>query len=317
MNVRRQRGVALIVAVLVVALAAVLIAAMLDRGEAALARTRNLQRAEQGWELMRGMEAWAGVVLQRDQDDRPGVDSREDIWAQELPPIDLPGVRILGRLRELNGCFNLNDLHRDGADDTLAIARFGRLLRALKLDPLISDQVLDWIDADSMPRAHGVEDSGLLVARPATRAANQPFAHVSELRLLPAVTPKVYAVLEPEVCALPSGSGTNLNFVSPAFWMSLSEAITPSMAERLWRDGRASYDTLEAVAQELTQLGLAQVPLVGLGVASNWFVLDATILADDIPFSYSSLLQRQAGGARVHARARGCLVADPTGRVRC
>ena len=47
MSVRKQRGAALIAAVLVVALATVLIAAMLDRSEAALARTRNLQRAEQ------------------------------------------------------------------------------------------------------------------------------------------------------------------------------------------------------------------------------------------------------------------------------
>ena len=123
MNPRRQRGVALIAAVLVVALATVLIAAMLDRGEASLARTRNLLRAGQGWELMRGMEAWAGAVLKQDLELAPGMDSRDDIWAQELPPIDLPGVRIFGRLHERNGCFNLNSLHPDGNDDSVAIAR--------------------------------------------------------------------------------------------------------------------------------------------------------------------------------------------------
>ena len=44
MSVRKQRGAALIAAVLVVALATVLIAAMLDRSEAALAREARIAK---------------------------------------------------------------------------------------------------------------------------------------------------------------------------------------------------------------------------------------------------------------------------------
>lgn len=306
MTRRRERGVALIAAVLVVALATVLIAAMLDRSEASLARTRNLQRAEQGGELMRGMEAWAGLALQRDAE-ADGIDSRDDAWAQALPPIELPGIRIFGTVRELNGCFNLNALHHGGSDDALAIARFERLLRALHLDPAIAQQVLDWIDEDAFPRAQGAEDQALLGARVPLRAANQAFVHVSELRLLPAITPQVYAILAPEVCALPAGSLINLNFASPALWMSLADAITPAQAQRLARDGQARYDSLEAVAQELEQIGIAQVSLDGHGVGSDWFVLEATIEVDHIPFVHSSLLHRRPNGVEVLARSRGRL----------
>lgn len=305
MSVRKQRGAALIAAVLVVALATVLIAAMLDRSEAALARTRNLQRAEQGWELMRGVEAWAGEILKKDFNEAPNIDSRLDIWNQEMPPIDLPGVRIFGRLSERNGCFNLNALHPQGEDDSAAIARFERLLRALKLDPVIAQQAADWIDADAVPRAQGVEDAALLAQRPPLRAANQPFVHVSELRLLPAMTPEAYRMLAPEVCALPAASATNLNFASPALWMSLSDAITPSMAERLARDGRADYASLDEVTEEFTQLGVPSVPLAGHAVGSEWFALEVQIVADDIPFLYSSLLLRRPDGVHVMARARG------------
>ena len=306
-RLRAQRGAALIAAVLVVALATVLIAAMLDRSEAALARTRNLQRAEQGWELMRGVEAWAGEILRKDFSDAPNIDSRQDVWNQEMPPIDLPGIRIFGRLIERNGCFNLNALHPEGEDDSIAIVRFERLLRALQLDPAIAQQAADWIDADAVPRAQGAEDAALLAQRLPLRAANQPFMHVSELRLLPAVTPQVYAALAPEVCARPVGSPVNLNFASPALWMSLSEDITPSQAERLAREGRANYASLDAVSQELTQLGVAQVPLAGYAVGSDWFVLQVQIVADDIPFLYSSLLHRRPDGVHVLARARGRL----------
>lgn len=305
MSARRQRGVALIAAVLVVALATVLIAAMLDRSEATLARTRNLQRAEQGWELMRGVEAWAASILTEDFNNQPNIDSHEDIWAQEMPPIELPGVRIHGRLHEKNGCFNLNSLHPEGADDPIAIARFERLLRALQLDIGLAEQAVDWIDADGVPRSQGAEDAALLTRQPPMRTANQPFAHVSEVRLLPGVTPEVYAALAPEVCTLRGDSTTNLNFASPAVWMSLSDAITPTMAARLAREGRANYESLDGIAQELSQLGVGPVPLAGFGVGSDWFVLEAQIVADGIPFHYSSLLHRQPSGVHVVGRARG------------
>ena len=305
MSARQQRGVALIAALLVVALATVLIAALLDHSEAAQARTRNLQRAEQGWELMRGVEAWAGSVLRDDFRDAPHIDSRSDVWAQPMPPIDLPGVRIFAQLYERNGCFNLNNLHPGEGEDALALARFERLLRALKLDPMLAQQVLDWIDADTIPRSGGAEDSALLARNPPMRAANQPFAHVSELRLLPGVTPEVHSVLAPETCALPAGTTINLNFASEAMWMSLADAITPNLAQRLARDGQANYDSLEAVTQELEQLGLGPMPLAGFGVGSQWFVLEAQIVADGIPFVYSSLLQRRPDGVHVMARARG------------
>ncbi len=307
MSARRQRGVALLAAVLVVALATVLIAALLDRSEATLARARNSQRAAQGWELMRGVEGWAGAVLLQDASDAPGIDSREDLWTQNMPPIDLPGVRIFGRLRDQGGCFNLNSLHPGDADDAGAIARFERLLRALRLDPAIAEQVADWIDADAIPRSRGAEDAAYLARQPPQRAANQPFVHVSELRLLPGVTPEVYALLAPEVCALPAAAPINLNFASPALWMSLSEAMTPSMAERLARDGQANYASTDEVQRELAQIGLPPVPLAGYAVGTEWFILEAQVIADGIPFLYSSLLHRRPGRVEVIARARGRL----------
>ena len=303
----RQRGVALLAAVLVVALATVLIAALLDRSEATFARTRNTLRAEQGWELMRGVEGWAADALRQDFHSEPGIDSAQDMWAQQLPPIDLPGVRIFAKLRQISGCLNLNDLHHNDADDAVAIVRMERLLIALKLNPAIAAQIADWIDADTSQRQQGAEDSAYATRRPPYRASNQPFAHVSELRLLAAVTPEVYATLAPHVCALPAGSVLNLNFASEVVWMSLAEQITPNMAQRLARDGRAHYESLDRIQQELQQLGIPPLPLSGFGTQTDWFVLEARIVADGIPFVYSSLLHRSGQQVNVIARSRGSL----------
>jgi general secretion pathway protein K len=306
-NRGRQRGVALLAAVLVVALATILIAALLDRSEATFARTRNTLRAEQGWELMRGVEGWAADALRQDFQNEPGIDSAEDMWAQQLPPIDLPGVRIFARLRQASGCLNLNDLHHDGADDEVAIARMERLLRALKLNPAIAAQIADWIDADPNQRQQGAEDSAYATRRPPYRAANRPFVHVSELRLLAAMTPESYSALAPHVCALPAGSALNLNFAGEAVWMSLAEQITPSIAQRLAREGHARYESIERVQQELQQLGIPPLPLAGFGTQTDWFVLEARIVSDGVPFMYSSQLLRRGREVYVVARSRGVL----------
>jgi hypothetical protein len=49
------------------------------------------------------------------------------------------------------------------------------------------------------------------------------------------------------------------------------------------------------------------VPLAGHGVGSERFVLEVQIVADGIPFVYSSLLLRRPDAVHVVARARGRL----------
>lgn len=305
---QRQRGVALIVAVLVLALAAVIVVGLLDAGEIAQARTRNSLRAEQTWQLQRGLEAWAAHALREDQRAEPGVDAFDDLWAQPLPPLDIPGGRIVGRLREQGGCFNINSLLRGEEPDERARQRFERLLRALNLNPMIAAQALDYIDADIEPVAGGAEDGAHLAQRPGRRTANRPLAHVSELRLLPAIDADTWRVLRPQVCALPAGVPINLNTASVELWMSLDEAITRRLAEILSREGRARYRGLDEVNREFERLGVAPLPADGaVGVYSSHFLLEADILFDELPFRYSSHLYRDRDTVSVLARTRGGL----------
>ena len=175
----------------------------------------------------------------------------------------------------------------------------------LKLDAAISAQVRDWIDADSVPNPGGAEDTTLQLRRPPYRAANRPFVHVSELRLLPAVEASSYDVLLPHVCALPAATPMNLNTISVELWMSLDE-IGLRPAQRLARDGRARYTDMEQVSLEFEALGLPPLaPEPMLALSSQYFVVEAEIVADGIPFLYSSLLQRRPEGIRVVARNRG------------
>ena len=309
----RQRGVALLIALLAVALALVLIGSLLDRGELALARTRNVLRGEQAIAYSEGLEAFAAQVLMRDLDESPNLDTFSDSWAIPLPPQQVPGGTLSARMTDLNGCFNLNNLVSPStAERALWRRRLDNLLVALELDPALVGAIVDWLDADgSIDNEGGAEDSAYLAQPVPYRTANRVFAHVSELRLVRGISNEIYARLAPEVCALPPGTALNLNTASTAVLMSLDSRMTQALALRIRQNGQARWNSVENALNEAENQGVRIPPenRLGLGVTSSYFLARGEITLDDIPFSFSSLLERVTGTARggVHVleRSRG------------
>lgn len=302
-----QRGVALIVALLAVALAVLLATALIDGGELGRARLRNQWRAAQSAELMRGLEDWAAQVLLADQRLSPDLDTLDDPWAQPAPPIVIPGAVINGRLRDLGGCFNLNSLAPAGVSDPEAVARLQRLLVGLRLDPRIAAQAADWRDRDREPQDGGAEDSAYATLGPPGRAANRAFVDASELKRLPLVDAAAWAVLSPYVCALPESARLNLNTAPALLWLSLAEGMDIGQARRLAREPGTAYRSLDAVRESLAREGIGNVDLSPYSLATDYFRVEARIDADGIVFDYSSVLAREPGRVRVLARVRGRL----------
>ena len=307
----RARGVALMSALLVVALATVMLAMLLDTAEGQLARTRNLVRGAQGDQYAIGLEAWAIDMLRRDGAEGGGAtgsDTHDEPWAAALPLMPVPGGSVRGVLRDLNGCLDLNALVTvEGIDVPVKVGRLRLLLQALKLNPELADGIVDWLDPGLDPHTRGAEDQMYLLATPAYRAANRRFAHVSELRQVRGIDRDTYATLAPHVCALPGPSRLNVNTATVPVLMSLSASITPQIAERLAKEGHANYKDIVGFKTELERQGVLLVDLTDVDVYSEYFVAQAELVLDGIPFSYSSVIQRSRGEYAVLARLRGAL----------
>ena len=303
----RRRGVALIMALLMVAIGTIVVAALIDEGQLALARTRNQVREQQAYHYARGLEAYAFEVLRRDQADGDRVDSAQDLWANGLPPMDIPGGRLAGRMRDLNGCLNINRLMAGEHIDAVQQQRWRRLLITLKLDPDLLDAIIDWIDADSVSLPRGAEDLSYLLLDPPYRAANQPMRHVSELRLVRGVDAAVFATLEPHVCAASANAPLNINTATVPVLMTLADGMSEAVARRIHNEGRARYPDVAALVNQLRQEGLEPGNTDDLAVHSTLFLAESMIELDTIELNYFSVIERAGAGTplRVIARSRG------------
>jgi general secretion pathway protein K len=297
---RRQRGVALLVALLVVALATILIAALLDRGELALARTRNVLRGEQAEAYAQGLEAYAAEVLMETKSDR--TDTNASPWAMPLPTQPVPGGTIGATMGDQNGCFNLNNLAQTQPPNPQRQKWHGifeLLLQRLRLPEAVLPAVEGWLD----PASRAAEANFYLTQPMPYRPRGGLFAHVSELRLVRGVTGEVYARLAPYVCALPPGTKLNVNTASvPVLW-SLDERLTQADAEKLWNGGQARYGDASLL---LSDAGIADRTDLNtlLDTSSTYFLARSDIVLDAVPYTFYSLIQREPD-LRVLQRSRG------------
>ncbi len=298
----RQRGVALIVALLVVALATVLIAALLDRGELANARTRNTLREMQAESYARGLEDYAAHVLNQTQ---TSADSSNSVWAVPLPPTPVPGGEISATMTDLNGRFNLNNLAIDsqpqGQGDWQEI--FRRLLIALKLDVNLEQNVVDWMNTDS-----STSDGWYVAQAVPYRRGQRIFSQVSELRLVKGFDGDTYAKILPYVAALPVNTSINVNTASVPVLMTLSLNMTEQSAAAIWQQGHANFSSVNDLQ---TQQRIAIDYFSRYSISSNYFLAHCDVVLDGLPFTFYSVIERStgspgaSGGTHVLLRNRG------------
>ncbi len=301
---QRIHGVALVVALLVVALATILVAALLDRGELALARTRNALRAEQADAYAQGLEDYAVQVLMLP---RNGADTATSPWAQPMPPQVVPGGVVTASMRDLDGCFNLNNLSPDSRAKVDWQPVFARLLAALGVDARVQTAVEDWLDP---AKADSADATAYLAQAVPYRPRGAQFAHVSELRLVRGIDGATYARLAPHVCALPAGTKINVNTATvPVLQALIGTGSTPatlSVAQALWQNGQAHWSTPTDFWQATPSRGASANVAALVDTHSDAFLARGDIVLDGVPFTvFRLILAPISGRVQVVQRSRG------------
>ena len=288
-----QRGIALLTALMILALAALLAYALMQQGTIALDRAAGAQRAAQARGLADGLFDYALIALLRDAEGAQS-DSRAEQWAQPLPPLPVPQGLVTGRMEDLNGRINLNGFAGDASQVAVTQQLLTRLLEILKLNPQIAGRIQDAIDADDS-NSGGGEDVDFMSQRPSSRAPNRPLQQVSELRHLPGLSAQDYATLSRYVCTIDKNALLNINTAEVPVLMSLDPGISEDLAKKLWRDGQANYASRSDLVVEIARSGgPPNLPSVEpfLGVKSTHFIAHARIKLEGVEYRYSAQLDR-------------------------
>ncbi|WP_162932383.1 type II secretion system minor pseudopilin GspK [Solimonas sp. K1W22B-7] len=300
---KRQNGVALITAILVVALATVAATAIITAANIAVHRSANLQDSERAWWYADGIEAWLLTILERDSNDNQ-YDGLGDIWAKPVDylPIDEGGAR--GQVSDLQGRFNLNNLALPAGqayDRQLEV--FLRLLQGIEgiesfQATAIASAIRDWVDADSEPTGfEGGEDSEYLGFNPPYRVPNRPMESVTELLAVKGVTREIYAKLRPYVTALPQiGTAINVNTAPDAVLFALAKQPGPAQARFL-------ESRLKKPAENKSDLTSGADAVFGAGdahpdmydIKSSFFMLRAEIFVGSGRLALYSFYYRPPG----------------------
>jgi general secretion pathway protein K len=211
-NLHRQRGAALLVAILLVALGTMMAASIAYKSGMAARRAQASLSFDQSILIAQGAEALAAYGLQESGGE---TDDYSEFWAKPFGPqevIEGSGIVLEATVTDLQGRFNLNSLVRsDGAQDALALTALRSLLRAVQLEPAWADKIADWIDPDQNTQStDGLEDGGTTSQQPPYRTADTLITSTSELLALPEFGRERYVRLAPYVSALPPQSRINV-----------------------------------------------------------------------------------------------------------
>jgi general secretion pathway protein K len=243
----RQRGIALLVAILLVALGTIIAADIAYRSAMSARRATATLSFDEALLVTQGAEALSAYGLKAvlssgkggSSTGGGGVDvTAQQPWAQPVGPIEVvPGVMLEAQLEDMQGRFNLNWLvvplngaaglpasaannvnptqsgtptAQPGQPDPAAVAAFRKLLELSQVDPKWTDMLVDWIDKDNQPQTQGAEDSAYMGQNPPYLAANEYITSTTELLALPGFGRENYQKLAPFIAALPPGTKLNL-----------------------------------------------------------------------------------------------------------
>lgn len=300
----RQRGVALIMVLLAMALVVLMAGGMMHKQGMRIFKTQHYLSQQQGQSVALGAEVFAGQILKTDyEDDKENSDMSdhpEEAWAKysAILPLDNNGVAEV-QIDDLGGRINLNDLFdQQGQVHQLTRDRIERLLRVLGIIDVSVDALIDWMDSNEQTvSAYGAEDGQYLVQDPSYRAANQPFSSVTELRLISGMTEEAYTLLRPHLTVLPvQGLGINVNMASAEVIRSLHDEITQQQAEALI-EKRKDVEGWNTVGDFLEENGIpADVKPPGLTVRSYFFEVVSRITVNDRSTSLVSKIFRSPQG---------------------
>ena len=320
---KRQRGAALLAAMLTVALVATFAAAALwQQWRSTEVEAAERTRVQSAW-ILTGALDWARLLL-REDGRAGGPDHLGEPWAVPLQEARLSsflatdgntttdnGTEVLeaflsGQVIDMQSLLNVNMLvDEQGQVSEIDVRSFRRLFELLGLPQSQLDKLVENLRFASDTSASN--RSGSLAPLVPLRMEELVWLG------LPVAT---VAALQPYVTVLPARNGTpvNLNTAPPEVIYASVEGLSMADAQRLAaaRERKPFRTTAEAQQAIGGPEAMAVPGQTHVGIASSYFEVRARLRLDQLVTEERSLVRRPAGTLEVTVLQRERGIADPT-----
>ena len=278
---RRQAGLALLMAMLIVIIATTVAVSIVHEEKFTIRKTAHVDLMDRAGLYAFGLEDWAQIYLREDREDSD-IDSLDEDWATSIPGLPIEGGYLGGFIEDEQARFNLNSL----VVSEIAVTRFKRLCDNLEVEDSFIPALMDWIDADFDIRyPDGMEEN-----YETYRVANREMADISELMLVEKVDQEIFEKLKPYITALPTPTTLNINTMSTTLFESLGEGL--DVGKFIEERESDPYSSVEEFIERL------QIPvdIEGLSVGTRFFRTHGQVVQGDQTFNMTSLVYRDDKG---------------------
>ncbi|EQA1664093.1 TPA: type II secretion system minor pseudopilin GspK [Enterobacter bugandensis] len=313
---RKQRGVALLVVLILLVMMSALAAKISQQF------CRNLQKTHyqvSQQQLRWAMQAQEKVVKDRLQTDASGENKALNLDGDWHQPLETRGedYTVVSQVEDAQDCFNVNNLlaaekipQGQNAPAVPEKPRNEQIVEQILTESGIShttaeevyQQLVDYLDGDATTAKDGAESDAWAGVLPARQPANQMMRTIAEIKQLPAFPVAAYPKVSKLLCALPdSASKVDVNTLKPE-QAALLAALFPgklteddavrlidSRPETGWENMETFSKALEQTFPQLKD-DLPQVAEL-LSISSRYFRVNYTGNTDELTLRVVSQLQ--------------------------
>jgi len=323
---RRQRGVAIITALLLTTLAVTIVASLFWQQQVQVRSMENQRLHLQTKWILRGALDYARLILREDGFMGGSVTTLDGVWATPLAETRLDdyverervegenfNATLSGQITDAQSRYNLNNLASNKVVSAAQVTVFQRLLTNLQLDPSLAQVTAQAVaktqtgasttttastsgsttdDSTSTTSTSTSTSTSSGSSGSSGSSAPMAFLQVDDLLSVPGYTPQMVEQLRPFVTVLPEATVVNVNTAPAELLAALVAGYSVSEASALVVSRKAAYFT--SIGNFNLRLnGKTLVTGITIDVKSSYFLVLSRIRLDRAALDAQSLILRQ------------------------
>ncbi len=305
-DLHKQRGVAVIMALLLTTLAITIVASLFWQQQIQVRSIENQRLQLQKQWILRGALDWAGLILREDAK-YSTLDTLDEPWAVPLAETrldqyvengsadaDIADATLSGSISDAQARYNLTNLCTNGTINPVEVAAFEQMLNNAHLDPALAQ-------ATAVEMAAAQKNPAANAANSDNQSGPQPMnlTQVDDLLAVPGFTPEILDKLKNFVIFLPVATPINVNTAPAEVLAARIDGLSLSDAALLVASrNTASFRDIADFAERLAGNSLS-VSNLEASLTTNYFLVNGKVRMSRAVLEVQALIERNGTNTKL------------------